>query len=133
MSASSDVGATLTRLCMRHKELMARVWALTACLLDSTVQPLQARLDDWKKTTAVLDRDHTKGSTAVLDRDHTKGTTAVLDRDHTKGTTAVLDRDHTKEYKKVRSELKKKTDMVSRLHKKAKKSNKPQTNKVSAH
>ncbi|XP_018022202.1 uncharacterized protein LOC108678333 [Hyalella azteca] len=94
--ASSDVGATLTRLCMRHKELMARVWALTACLLDSTVQPLQARLDDWKKTTAVLDRDHTK------------------------------------EYKKVRSELKKKTDMVSRLHKKAKKSNKPQTNKILA-
>jgi hypothetical protein len=85
--ASSDVGATLTRLCMRHKEVMARVWALTACLLDSTVQPLQARLDDWKKTTAVLDRDHTKGTTAVLDRDHTKGTTAVLDRDHTKGTT----------------------------------------------
>jgi len=41
---------------------MGRVKALSSALMESAVHPMHGRLDDWKRVTVVLDREHTKGS-----------------------------------------------------------------------
>ncbi|XP_066987323.1 protein MTSS 2 isoform X7 [Macrobrachium rosenbergii] len=93
--ATKDVGAALTRICLRHRAVESRVKALTSALVECVVVPLQERLEEWR-------RSH-----------------------HT------LDKDHTKEYRKARTEIKKRTENAARLQKKAKKAGKnSELNKV---
>ena len=34
-------------------------------IIDNLVVPLQERMEDWKKTVAQLDKEHTKGNSCV--------------------------------------------------------------------
>uniref|UniRef100_A0A8C6TU24 IMD domain-containing protein n=1 Tax=Neogobius melanostomus TaxID=47308 RepID=A0A8C6TU24_9GOBI len=51
--AMQDLGAALTRLCLRHRSVLE-------AFADHLVAPLQEQMDDWKKNTQSLDKDHHK-------------------------------------------------------------------------
>ncbi|XP_052841768.1 methylcytosine dioxygenase TET isoform X30 [Drosophila gunungcola] len=83
--ASKEIGTALTRVCLRHKAVETRLKTFTSTIMDCLVQPLQDRIEDWKRTVATIDKDHAK------------------------------------EYKRCRSELKKRSSDTLRLQKKARK------------
>ncbi|XP_016978706.1 AF4/FMR2 family member lilli isoform X14 [Drosophila rhopaloa] len=83
--ASKEIGTALTRVCLRHKAVETRLKTFTSAIMDCLVQPLQDRIEDWKRTVATIDKDHAK------------------------------------EYKRCRSELKKRSSDTLRLQKKARK------------
>ncbi|XP_070133993.1 PHD finger protein rhinoceros isoform X11 [Drosophila bipectinata] len=83
--ASKEIGTALTRVCLRHKAVETRLKTFTTAIMDCLVQPLQERIEDWKRTVATIDKDHAK------------------------------------EYKRCRSELKKRSSDTLRLQKKARK------------
>jgi len=82
---SRDIGTCLTRIVIRHRALESRMKTLSGALMDCLVLPIQNKLEEWKKITHALDKEHAK------------------------------------EYKRYRSYIKKKSDQVLRLRKKAKK------------
>ncbi|XP_021943180.1 uncharacterized protein LOC110841623 isoform X5 [Folsomia candida] len=83
--ATKDIGTALTRICLRHKALEAKMKTFTSSLMDCLVLPLQDKMEDWKKSTVQLDKDHAK------------------------------------EYKRARTELKKRSIETIRLQKKLRK------------
>ncbi|XP_043861609.1 pneumococcal serine-rich repeat protein isoform X30 [Drosophila santomea] len=83
--ASKEIGTALTRVCLRHKAVETRLKTFTSAIMDCLVQPLQERIEDWKRTVATIDKDHAK------------------------------------EYKRCRTELKKRSSDTLRLQKKARK------------
>ncbi|XP_034652770.1 serine-rich adhesin for platelets isoform X15 [Drosophila subobscura] len=80
-----EIGTALTRVCLRHKAVETRLKTFTSAIMDCLVQPLQDKIEDWKRTVATIDKDHAK------------------------------------EYKRCRSELKKRSSDTLRLQKKARK------------
>ncbi|XP_071824589.1 uncharacterized protein [Apostichopus japonicus] len=58
--ATKDLGASLTRLCLRHKAIEFKLKSLASSLMDYLVMPLQDRIEDWKRITVQLDKDHAK-------------------------------------------------------------------------
>uniref|UniRef100_A0A4W5MG88 MTSS I-BAR domain containing 2b n=1 Tax=Hucho hucho TaxID=62062 RepID=A0A4W5MG88_9TELE len=56
--ATRDIGSALTRMCMRHRSIEAKLRHFTNALMESLVTPLQDRIEDWKKTANQLDKDH---------------------------------------------------------------------------
>ncbi|XP_073995629.1 missing-in-metastasis isoform X3 [Rhodnius prolixus] len=86
--ATKEIGTALTRICLRHKAVEARMRMFTSAIMDCLVIPLQEKLEDWKKALVNLDKEHTK------------------------------------DYKRARSELKKRSTDTLRLQKKAKKGSK---------
>jgi len=84
--ATREIGSCLTRIVLRHKSMESRMKSLCAALLDCLIEPMQVKIEEWKKVGHGLDKDHSK------------------------------------EYKKLRGELKKKSDNASRIIKKHKKS-----------
>ncbi|XP_056603567.1 protein MTSS 2 isoform X6 [Triplophysa dalaica] len=58
--ATRDIGSALTRMCMRHRSIEAKLRHFTNALMDSLITPLQDRIEDWKKTANQLDKDHAK-------------------------------------------------------------------------
>ncbi|XP_055507949.1 protein MTSS 1 isoform X2 [Leucoraja erinacea] len=58
--ATREIGSTLTRMCLRHRSIESRLKQLTAALTDSLINPLELRIEEWKKIAAQLDKDHTK-------------------------------------------------------------------------
>ncbi|XP_076371004.1 missing-in-metastasis isoform X2 [Tachypleus tridentatus] len=58
--ATRDIGTALTRLCLRHRSVEARLKTFTSALMDCLVIPLQNKLEEWKKTATQLDKEHTK-------------------------------------------------------------------------
>ncbi|XP_074864382.1 protein MTSS 2 isoform X2 [Carettochelys insculpta] len=58
--ATRDIGSALTRMCMRHRSIEAKLRHFTNALMESLVNPLQDRIEDWKKTANQLDKDHAK-------------------------------------------------------------------------
>ncbi|KAJ8272104.1 hypothetical protein COCON_G00109630 [Conger conger] len=58
--ATRDIGSALTRMCMRHRSIEAKLRHFTNALMESLVTPLQDRIEDWKKTANQLDKDHAK-------------------------------------------------------------------------
>ncbi|XP_067139493.1 protein MTSS 2-like isoform X2 [Centruroides vittatus] len=58
--ATKDIGTALTRLCLRHRSVEARLKAFTSSLMDSLVVPLQDKMEEWKKIAYQLDKDHAK-------------------------------------------------------------------------
>ncbi|CAB4061297.1 MTSS1 [Lepeophtheirus salmonis] len=80
-----EIGACLTRIVIRHKAMESRLKTLCSALLDCMILPLQDKIEDWKKTGSLLDKEHAK------------------------------------DYKKNRSEYKKKSENYARLQKKHKK------------
>ncbi|XP_033250730.1 protein MTSS 2-like isoform X6 [Drosophila miranda] len=83
--ASKEMATALTRVCLRHKAVETRLKTFTSAIMDCLVQPLQDKIEDWKRTVATIDKDHAK------------------------------------EYKRCRSELKKRSSDTLRLQKKARK------------
>uniref|UniRef100_A0A023F285 Putative cdna sequence n=1 Tax=Triatoma infestans TaxID=30076 RepID=A0A023F285_TRIIF len=86
--ATKEIGTALTRICLRHKAVEARMRMFTSAIMDCLVIPLQEKLEDWKKALVNLDKEHAK------------------------------------DYKRARSELKKRSTDTLRLQKKAKKGSK---------
>ncbi|XP_041048228.1 protein MTSS 2 isoform X6 [Carcharodon carcharias] len=58
--ATRDIGSALTRMCMRHRSIEAKLRHFTNALMESLINPLQDRIEDWKKSANQLDKDHAK-------------------------------------------------------------------------
>uniref|UniRef100_UPI00398ECEAA protein MTSS 2 n=1 Tax=Pristiophorus japonicus TaxID=55135 RepID=UPI00398ECEAA len=58
--ATRDIGSALTRMCMRHRSIEAKLRHFTNALMESLINPLQERIEDWKKSSNQLDKDHAK-------------------------------------------------------------------------
>ncbi|XP_054890140.1 MTSS I-BAR domain containing 2a isoform X3 [Poeciliopsis prolifica] len=58
--ATRDIGSALTRMCMRHRSIEAKLRHFTNVLMEGLVTPLQDRIEEWKKTANQLDKDHAK-------------------------------------------------------------------------
>ncbi|XP_051953163.1 protein MTSS 2-like isoform X2 [Xyrauchen texanus] len=58
--ATRDIGSALTRMCMRHRSIEAKLRHFTNALMEKMISPLQDKIEEWKKTTALLDKDHAK-------------------------------------------------------------------------
>ncbi|XP_054865275.1 MTSS I-BAR domain containing 2a isoform X3 [Amphiprion ocellaris] len=58
--ATRDIGSALTRMCMRHRSIEAKLRHFTNTLMEGLVTPLQDRIEEWKKTANQLDKDHAK-------------------------------------------------------------------------
>nr|XP_020458628.1 MTSS1-like protein isoform X1 [Monopterus albus] len=58
--ATRDIGSALTRMCMRHRSIEAKLRHFTNALMEGLVTPLQDKLEEWKKTANQLDKDHAK-------------------------------------------------------------------------
>lgn len=80
--ATRDIGSCLTRIVIRHKAMEAKMKTLCSALLDCMVLPMQDKLEEWRKSAALLDKEHAK------------------------------------EYKKLRSEIRKRSEAVQRAQKK---------------
>ncbi|CAG9821314.1 unnamed protein product [Phaedon cochleariae] len=58
--ATRDIGTALTRICLRHKAVEARMKNFTSVIMECLILPLQDKLEEWKKTVVNLDKDHAK-------------------------------------------------------------------------
>ena len=58
--ATRDIGTCLTRIVIRHRSMESRMKSLAGALMDCLIIPVQGRLDEWRRVTAVLDKDHAK-------------------------------------------------------------------------
>ncbi|XP_039506382.1 MTSS I-BAR domain containing 2a isoform X5 [Pimephales promelas] len=58
--ATRDIGSALTRMCMRHRSIEAKLRHYTNALMEKMIAPLQDKIEEWKKTAALLDKDHAK-------------------------------------------------------------------------
>ncbi|XP_056621846.1 MTSS I-BAR domain containing 2a isoform X2 [Triplophysa dalaica] len=58
--ATRDIGSALTRMCMRHRSIEAKLRYFTNTLMEKMIAPLQDKIEEWKKTAALLDKDHAK-------------------------------------------------------------------------
>ncbi|KRY12930.1 Metastasis suppressor protein 1 [Trichinella patagoniensis] len=58
--ATREIGSTLTRLCIRHREVEEHLKKLTNSLIHCLATPLQERMDDWRRVVIQMDRDHGK-------------------------------------------------------------------------
>ncbi|KAF0768328.1 MTSS1-like protein isoform X2 [Aphis craccivora] len=59
--ATKEIGTALTRMCLRHRAVEARMKTFSSAIMDCLVVPLQEKLEDWKKTIVNLDKEHAKG------------------------------------------------------------------------
>ncbi|XP_016318159.1 MTSS I-BAR domain containing 2a isoform X5 [Sinocyclocheilus anshuiensis] len=58
--ATRDIGSALTRMCMRHRSIEAKLRHFTNALMEKMIAPLQDKIEEWKKTATLLDKDHAK-------------------------------------------------------------------------
>uniref|UniRef100_A0A8C2B7Q4 MTSS I-BAR domain containing 2a n=1 Tax=Cyprinus carpio TaxID=7962 RepID=A0A8C2B7Q4_CYPCA len=58
--ATRDIGSALTRMCMRHRSIEAKLRHFSNALMEKMIGPLQDKIEEWKKTAALLDKDHAK-------------------------------------------------------------------------
>ncbi|UJR30738.1 hypothetical protein I4U23_018258 [Adineta vaga] len=59
--ATRDIGTALTRLILRHKSIEQKLKSFTCSLVETFIQPLNERIEEWKKSANTLDKDHAKG------------------------------------------------------------------------
>ncbi|NXL66539.1 MTSS1 protein, partial [Chordeiles acutipennis] len=107
--ATRDIGSALTRMCMRHRSIEAKLRQFTNALMESLINPLQDRIEDWKKTANQLDKDHAKGGGGT-------GWIVAGGGGFPSDSTSV-----PPEYKRARHEIKKKSSDTLKLQKKARK------------
>uniref|UniRef100_A0AAR2JJ62 IMD domain-containing protein n=1 Tax=Pygocentrus nattereri TaxID=42514 RepID=A0AAR2JJ62_PYGNA len=55
-----DIGSALTRMCMRHRSIEAKLRQFSVAFVDCLINPLQEQLEDWKRGANTLDKDHAK-------------------------------------------------------------------------
>ncbi|XP_064409988.1 protein MTSS 1 isoform X7 [Latimeria chalumnae] len=58
--ATKEIGSALTRMCMRHRSIEAKLRQFSAAFIDCLVNPLQEQVEEWKKVASQLDKDHAK-------------------------------------------------------------------------
>ena len=64
--ATREIGTGLTRLILRHKSIEQKLKCFTNALVETLIQPLNERIEDWKKSTQTLDKDHAKGLKGIV-------------------------------------------------------------------
>jgi hypothetical protein len=64
--ATREIGTALTRLILRHKAIEQKLKCFTNSLVETFVQPLNERIEDWKKSANTLDKDHAKGLKGIM-------------------------------------------------------------------
>ncbi|CAG2104202.1 unnamed protein product [Medioppia subpectinata] len=57
---TKEIGTALTRICLRHRSVEARLKTFTSSIMDCLILPLQDRIEEWKKTCGQLDKEHSK-------------------------------------------------------------------------
>ncbi|XP_067365359.1 protein MTSS 1-like isoform X5 [Channa argus] len=55
-----DIGSALTRMCMRHRSIEAKLKQFSTGFLEGLINPLQEQMEEWKRGVNTLDKDHTK-------------------------------------------------------------------------
>ncbi|XP_020776380.1 protein MTSS 2 isoform X2 [Boleophthalmus pectinirostris] len=55
-----DLGSALTKMCLRHRSIETRLRHLSMVFVDCLINPLQEQMEDWRRTTNSLDKDHAK-------------------------------------------------------------------------
>ncbi|XP_029370026.1 protein MTSS 1-like isoform X3 [Echeneis naucrates] len=55
-----DIGSALTRMCMRHRSIEAKLRQFSMVFLDCLINPLQEQMEEWKRVANTLDKDHAK-------------------------------------------------------------------------
>lgn len=55
-----DIGSALTRMCMRHRSIEAKLRQFSMVFLDCLINPLQEQMEEWKRVANMLDKDHAK-------------------------------------------------------------------------
>ncbi|XP_034554257.1 protein MTSS 1-like isoform X3 [Notolabrus celidotus] len=55
-----DIGSALTRMCMRHRSIEAKLKQFSMGFLEGLINPLQEQMEDWKRGVNALDKDHAK-------------------------------------------------------------------------
>uniref|UniRef100_A0A3P9HFC7 IMD domain-containing protein n=1 Tax=Oryzias latipes TaxID=8090 RepID=A0A3P9HFC7_ORYLA len=55
-----DIGSALTRMCMRHRSIEAKLRQFSMVFLDCLINPLQEQMEEWKRAANALDKDHAK-------------------------------------------------------------------------
>ncbi|XP_077447130.1 protein MTSS 1-like isoform X1 [Stigmatopora argus] len=58
--ATRDIGSALTRMCMRHRSIEAKLRHFSTLFLDCLINPLQEQMEEWKRVANTLDKDHAK-------------------------------------------------------------------------
>ncbi|XP_076869879.1 protein MTSS 1 isoform X2 [Brachyhypopomus gauderio] len=58
--ATKDIGSALTRMCMRHRSIENKLKQFTTALMDNLINPLELKIEEWKKVASQLDKDHAK-------------------------------------------------------------------------
>ncbi|XP_077951435.1 protein MTSS 1 isoform X8 [Gasterosteus aculeatus] len=57
---TKDIGSALTRMCMRHRSIEAKLKHFSMAFLEGLINPLQDQVEDWKRGVNTLDKDHAK-------------------------------------------------------------------------
>ncbi|XP_062301651.1 protein MTSS 1-like isoform X4 [Osmerus eperlanus] len=55
-----DIGSALTRMCMRHRSIEAKLRQFSLVFLDCLINPLLEQMEEWKRMANTLDKDHAK-------------------------------------------------------------------------
>uniref|UniRef100_A0A7N6FJ20 MTSS I-BAR domain containing 1 n=1 Tax=Anabas testudineus TaxID=64144 RepID=A0A7N6FJ20_ANATE len=55
-----DIGSALTRMCMRHRSIEAKLKHFSMGFLEGLINPLQEQMEEWKRGVNTLDKDHAK-------------------------------------------------------------------------
>ncbi|XP_036410970.1 protein MTSS 1-like isoform X2 [Megalops cyprinoides] len=55
-----DIGSALTRMCMRHRSIEAKLRQFSVAFADCLINPLQEQMEEWKRAANTLDKDHAK-------------------------------------------------------------------------
>ncbi|XP_078811252.1 protein MTSS 1 isoform X4 [Oryzias latipes] len=55
-----DIGSALTRMCMRHRSIEAKLRQFSMVFLDCLINPLQEQMEEWRRAANALDKDHAK-------------------------------------------------------------------------
>ncbi|KAF4081604.1 hypothetical protein AMELA_G00163380 [Ameiurus melas] len=58
--ATRDIGSALTRMCMRHRSIEAKLRQFSMVFVDSLTNPLQEQMEEWKRVANTMDKDHAK-------------------------------------------------------------------------
>ncbi|XP_033496310.1 protein MTSS 1-like isoform X2 [Epinephelus lanceolatus] len=57
---TKDIGSALTRMCMRHRSIEAKLKQFSMGFLEGLINPLQEQMEEWKRGVNTLDKDHAK-------------------------------------------------------------------------
>ncbi|CAL8299652.1 unnamed protein product [Lota lota] len=55
-----EIGGALSRMCMRQRSIETKLRHFSMVFLDCLILPLQDQMEDWKRNTHTLDKDHAK-------------------------------------------------------------------------